>query len=160
MGAGQTSGAVELLARTVRNSFRFQQRSSLPELLNYVLCVVFFHLAIGIVLMLGLNHDAFATAQDILQAAYFIPVPALLARRLHDQDRTAGLLWLAAPGTALWIARKAITLAQAPSAREAFDSYTWPLDLAAGLASLALIIALILPGTTGPNRFGPDSRPA
>ncbi len=125
-------------------------------MINYVLCVVFFHLAIGLLLMLGLSYPAFAIAQDLLQVLYFIPVPALLVRRLHDQDRAGRLLWLSAPGVGLWIVRKTVALVQPTATVAEFDRWTWPLDLAAGFASLALIIVLILPGMTGPNHFGPD----
>jgi len=154
----RTSGAKALLGQTLQNSYRFHARSSLSELLNYALCVVLFHLVVGAVLMLAVSYPVQAAIQDLLQAAYFIPLPALLARRLHDQDRSAILLALAIPGVGLWLVRKALVVTQAVTARTMLDSYVWPIDLVAGLASLALIIALILPGTAGPNRFGPDPR--
>lgn len=153
-------GALERFGKTVRNSLQFDGRAALSELIHYVLCLVFFHLAVGLLLMLGLSYPTFAVAQDLLQVLYFIPAPALLARRLHDQGRTAKLLWLAAPGVALWIARKAIALVQPASMIPEFDRWTWLLDLVADFSSLALIIVLILPGTAGPNRFGPDPRAA
>ncbi len=155
---GRAAGALERFFGTVRNSLRFHGRTALPELINYVLCVAFFHLGLGLLLMLGLSYPAFAAAQDLLQVLYFIPVPALLARRLHDQDRSAKILWLALPGVALWLARKAIGYTQSSAVLVEFDRWTWPLDLAAGFASLGLIIVLILPGTAGPNSFGPDPR--
>lgn len=158
MGTDRTSGALALLGQTLRGSLHFDGRASLAELLNYVLCVAFFHLAIGLVLMLGLAYPVLATVQDALQVIYFLPVPALLVRRLHDQERRAALLWFAAPGVLMWIARKALALTQPLEVRATFDSYTWPVDLVAGLSSLAILIALILPGTPGPNRFGPDPR--
>lgn len=153
-------GALQRFGGTVRNSLLFDSRATVSELVHYVLCVAFFHLAIGLLLMLGLSYPAFAVAQDLLQVLYFIPVPALLARRLHDQDRSARLLWLAVPGVALWIARKGLALVQSGTALAEFDRWTWPLDLAAGFTSLALIIVLLLPGTAGPNRFGPDPLPS
>lgn len=158
MDQDRASGARALLGQTLRNSFHFRARSSLSELLNYGLCVVLFHLVVGAVLMLAVSYPVQATVQDLLQAAYFIPLPALLARRLHDQDRSVILLALAIPGIVLWLVRKALVIAQLVTARTMLDSYVWPVDLVAGLASLALIIALILPGTAGPNRFGPDPR--
>lgn len=158
MDQDRTSGALALFGQTLRNSLRFSARSSLAELLNYGLCVVLIHLVVGAVLMLAVSYPVLATVQDMLQAIYFIPLPALLARRLHDQDRSAILLALALPGIALWLVRKALVVAQSDTARTLLDSYAWPVDLAAGLASLVLIIALVLPGTGGPNRFGPDPR--
>ena len=38
------------------------------------------------------------------------------------------------------------------------DRMTWILDWVVILANLALVLLLALPGTTGPNRFGPDPR--
>ncbi len=152
--------ALERFGQTVRDSLRFDGRAPISELIHYVLCVMFFHLAIGLLLMLGLSYPTFAVAQDLLQVLYFIPVPALLARRLHDQGRSGNLLWIAVPGVALWIARKAIAFLQPALAIAEFDRWTWPLDLGAGFASLALIIVLLLPGTVGPNRFAPDPRPS
>lgn len=110
--------------------------------------------------MVGVNYPAFAVAQDLLQVLYCIPVPALLTRRLHDQDRRAGLLWLAAPGLLMWTLRKAFSLTEAAPARVVLDSHFWPVDLLAGITSLALIITLLLPGTPGPNPFGPNPRQA
>ncbi len=156
----RTTGASALFRQTLRSSLRFNARSSLTELLNYVLCVVLVHLSIGAALMVGVNYPAFAVAQDLLQVLYCIPVPALLARRLHDQDRRAGLLWLAAPGLLMWTLRKAFSLTEAAPARVVLDSHFWPVDLLAGMTSLALIITLLLPGTPGPNRFGPNPRQA
>ena len=143
--------ALERFGQTVRDSLRFDGRAPISELI---------HLAIGLLLMLGLSYPTFAVAQDLLQVLYFIPVPALLARRLHDQGRSGNLLWIAVPGVALWIARKAIAFLQPALAIAEFDRWTWPLDLGAGFASLALIIVLLLPGTVGPNRFAPDPRPS
>lgn len=152
--------SLERLRGTVASALHFGGRSGRSELVNYVLCVAFIHLAVGLLLMLGLSYPAYAIAQDVLQVLYFIPVPALLARRLHDQNRPAALLWLAVPGVLLWVARKAFAFAQSSALVAELDRWTWPLDLAAAFASLALIIVLALPGTPGPNRFGPDPHTA
>ena len=158
MEAATSSRALESLRGTVAGTAQFSGRSSLSELVNYVMCVALFHLAVGLLIMLGLSYPAFAVVQDLLQVLYFVPVPALLTRRLHDQDRTAAMLWLAVPGVILWISRKVLALAQSSAMLAEFDRWTWPFDLAAGFASLALIIVLILPGTAGQNRYGPDPR--
>lgn len=147
-----------LLRNALTGMLRFGARSTRREFIHYVLAAVLFSLAIGLPLMIALEYQHYAVAQDALQVLYFLPLPALLSRRLHDQNRSAAYLLLMAPGVALWIARKAITLTQPLAVRVAFDGWTWPLDAATGIASLVLIVLILLPGTAGPNRFGPDPR--
>jgi uncharacterized membrane protein YhaH (DUF805 family) len=144
--------------RTIGGTFRFRGRSPSSELIVYVLGAVFFNLAVGLLLMIGLDFELYALIQDGLQVLYFIPVPALLTRRLHDQDRSANFLWLAVPGLSLWAARKVLSVTQPLSVRVAFDGWTWPIDLLSVFASLAFVILVLLPGSVGPNRFGADPR--
>ena len=145
-------------AGTVRGTFRFGGRASNSELVVYLLGTVFFNLAVGLLLMIGLDFELYALIQDALQVLYFVPVPALLTRRLHDQDRSASFLWLAVPGLGLWTARKVLSLTQPLPMRVAFDGWTWPIDLLSVFTTLALVVLVLLPGTAGPNRFGPDPR--
>lgn len=147
-----------MLNRTIRASLDRSGRSDVAELAHYVLCAVLFHLAVGLVLMLALEAPTQAIARDVLLVAYFIPVPALMIRRLHDQERSAAWVWLAVPGIALWLARKVLALVPEPAMPFGIDQIAWPLDWFGGLANLVLIVLLLLPGTKGPNRFGPDPR--
>lgn len=146
------------LSRTIRASLDRSGRSDVAELTHYVLCVVLFHLAVGLVLMLALDAPAQAIARDVFLVIYFIPVPALMIRRLRDQERSAAWVWLAVPGMALWLARKVLALVPEPAMPFGIDQIAWPLDWFGGLANLVLIVLLLLPGTKGPNRFGPDPR--
>jgi uncharacterized membrane protein YhaH (DUF805 family) len=155
--AGQPSWLATFRS-TIGGTFRFGGRSPNSELIVYVLGAVFFNLAVGLLLMIGLDFELYALVQDGLQVLYFIPVPALLTRRLHDQDRSAKFLWLAVPGLSLWAARKVLSLTQPLSVRVAFDGWTWPIDLLSVFASLTFVILVLLPGSVGPNRFGADQR--
>ena len=146
------------LSRTIRSSLDRSGRSDVAELAHYVLCAVLFHLAVGLVLMLALEAPTQAIARDVLLVAYFIPVPALMIRRLHDQERSAVWVWLAVPGMALWLVRKVLALVPDTAMPFGIDQVAWPLDWFGGLANLVLIVLLLLPGTKGPNRFGPDPR--
>ena len=146
------------LSRTIRSSLDRSGCSDVAELAHYVLCAVLFHLAVGLVLMLALEAPTQAIARDVLLVAYFIPVPALMIRRLHDQERSAAWVWLAVPGIALWLIRKTLSLAPESALPFGIDQIAWPLDWFGGLANLVLIVLLLLPGTKGPNRFGPDPR--
>jgi uncharacterized membrane protein YhaH (DUF805 family) len=99
-----------------------------------------------------------ALANNGLLLLLAIPVPALLVRRLHDQDRPGKLAWLALPGAILWLVRKGLALTEGTSARIAFDQVVWLADWLVIFANLALLILIVLPGTAGPNRYGRDPR--
>lgn len=83
--------------------------------------------------------NSFALASPFLTAADNLIFLWLAARRFQDQDRP-GWLALAPSGFLL-----AMFLARLP-------------PLLALLGLVAFVIALFLPGTVGPNRYGPDPR--
>jgi uncharacterized membrane protein YhaH (DUF805 family) len=143
---------------TLRASFRWGGRATGSELAVYWLTVAFFNLAIGIPASFLLDYSLTARIDDVLALIYTIPLPGLFVRRLHDHGRSGQLLWLAAPGVGLWLAQKAVFLSSGLEARVKFDALSWPLDWLATLTTMAFLILLILPGTIGPNRFGPDPR--
>jgi uncharacterized membrane protein YhaH (DUF805 family) len=77
--------------------------------------------------------------------AILIPSIAVGVRRLHDTDRSGW--WLILP-TALSMASLALT----------GTGIDLILSLASLVASVALLVFLLLDGTRGPNRFGPDPK--
>ena len=98
----------------------------------------------------------------VLGIAYIAVVAAAVVRRLHDGDRSG---WWIVPVALLEIAsmvssmamvahRKLIPVAGKPFAvtAQAFG----PIQFVSLLALVALVVVLVLPGTDGPNRFGPD----
>ena len=94
----------------------------------------------------GVRSDAAVAAVRLLAAALpWLEAAALLGllwlaiRRFHDQDRSG---WL---GAANWAVLLAVLLR--------------PATLTTKLILLVLVLApLFLPGTVGPNRYGPDPR--
>ena len=103
-----------------------------------------------------------AVAGLVLGIAYMMVVAAAVVRRLHDGDRSG---WWVAPVGLLEIAslissvamaahRKLVPVAGKPFAMtaQAFG----PIQFVSLLALVALVVVLVLPGTDGPNRFGPD----
>ncbi|NJC41123.1 uncharacterized membrane protein YhaH (DUF805 family) [Brevundimonas alba] len=100
----------------------------------------------------------------------FVPYLAVLARRLHDIGQTAWWMLLMLPG-ALWpflagqnmagaFRRINAGVAESEAAAifvQAF-SQSMLIILIAGACSLGLMVMTVLPGTQGPNRFGPDPR--
>ena len=144
--------------RTVALSFTFQGRATRTELASYILSAVFVTLAVSFATALFASYPVRALVSDGLTVLLAIPVLALLVRRLHDQDRSGKLVWLAIFAFAVWLVRMVIANVAGMDARIAFDRMTWLLDWAAIFANLAAVILAILPGTAGPNRFGPDPR--
>jgi uncharacterized membrane protein YhaH (DUF805 family) len=101
-------------------------------------------------------------------AIFFLPNLAVLVRRLHDTNRSAWWLMLQAPsGLAplmffsafAGIARSGgMISADASTAILAGVGGGMLLLMAAAVCSLILGVFLLLPGTDGENRFGPDPR--
>jgi len=83
--------------------------------------------------------QALLVANPLLAAADSLLFLWLAARRFQDQDRPG---WLALAPTALVLAGLAVPI---------------PASLAL-LVFIAFLIGLFLPGTVGPNRYGPDPR--
>lgn len=144
--------------RTVAQSFTLHGRATRTELASYVLSAVFVTLAVSFATALFAPYPVRALVSDALTLVLAIPVPALLVRRMHDQDRSGRLVWLAVFGFAVWLARTGISAALGTDARIGFDRVMWLLDWAVILANLGAVILAILPGTPGINRFGPDPR--
>ncbi|HEX4846721.1 MAG TPA: DUF805 domain-containing protein [Novosphingobium sp.] len=148
------------LLSAIRGTFRPGGRALFSELAIYWLVAILLKMALAIPLAVVLSEQVELRRQidDALTLVFVLPLPALLARRLHDQNRSALYLLLAAPGIALEAARKAVSLSQGIEARVRFDAATWPLDVLATVAGIALLLLMFFPGTHGPNRFGPDPR--
>lgn len=143
---------------SVKGTFRLNGRSTFAELAIYWLTAVLIMLAIEMPLGFLVDFELRMTAQDLFQLAAAIPLPALIVRRLHDQDRSGKFLWLALPGVALAAMRTAVSMQAGTDTRIRLDSFVWPLDWLATFTSLALIILMFVSGTSGPNRFGGDPR--
>lgn len=94
------------------------------------------------------------------QILWSLPWIALFARRLHDEDRTAW--WVLLMAIEAIVALPLIAL-RAPEA-DSFLNLTGTPLLATALTAiflasmLAQLVLMLLPGTPGPNRYGPDPR--
>jgi uncharacterized membrane protein YhaH (DUF805 family) len=144
--------------RTVALTFTLRGRANRTELASYILSAVFVTLAVSFAAALFTPYPVRAMVSDGLTVLLAIPVPALLVRRLHDQDRSGHLVWLAVFAFGVWLIRTVIANTLGTDARIGFDRMTWLLDWAVIFANLGAVILAILPGTSGPNRFGPDPR--
>ena len=103
--------------------------------------------------LLGTN-DALAS---LVNLALLLPWIAVTVRRLHDTDRSGWwLLGLGGAVIALITAFAGFGLfGFGGSAATAFTSTIVAL-LIVGAAGITFLIFMVLPGTEGPNRYGPD----
>jgi uncharacterized membrane protein YhaH (DUF805 family) len=85
----------------------------------------------------------------LLWWALLIPSLAVGVRRLHDIDRSGWWLML---GYGPWIAGEIIASAAQSETLAAIFS------LGSLIGFLVLLVFAVLPGTPGPNRFGPDPK--
>lgn len=141
--------------RTISLTFTTAGRANRTELGSYVACAAVTLLAVSFMAALVAPYPVRANVGDALTLALAAPVPALLIRRAHDQGRSGWPAALALIGVTLWAARSSIAATMGLEARIAFDKQAWPLDWLATIANICVIVFAVLPGTTGPNRFGP-----
>lgn len=85
--------------------------------------------------------------------ATLIPNIAVAMRRLHDTDRTGW--WLLLP-VIPYIIGLAIMLSAAATQNLGMIAIGGIFTLIALIGAIVLLVFYCLPGTTGPNRFGPD----
>jgi len=136
--------------RTALRTFDFNGRSTRTELLCFWLFSIILQMIIGQLLMVldiaqGTMFSSPALAA--LSLITFIPTPALVVRRFHDEDKTGwwGLLLL--PPT-IWKIWKGST----PSLE--FD----PIRILCALIGIGALVLLLWKPTEGPNHYGDDPR--
>jgi uncharacterized membrane protein YhaH (DUF805 family) len=145
-----------LLKRTVTAVADFSGRSRRTEVIYYwiatTLVGVVFYFAVSTVASLKASL-LFANA---LQLVLLVPMFALFARRLHDQDRS-GWWGLLLPLSVLLGIPDVVAELRGDMA-EIIAAKTTPVGLAAGLCGLIVFVLCLLPGTQGANRYGQDPR--
>jgi uncharacterized membrane protein YhaH (DUF805 family) len=80
--------------------------------------------------------------------ALLIPSIAVGVRRLHDIDRSGWWLML---GYGPWILSVVLAVAQSPDVAAI-------LGFLSNIGFLVILVFSVMPGTRGPNRFGPDPK--
>lgn len=144
--------------RTLARAFDGSGRATRSEVAHYALATLLVTVPVSLVTGLALPYAVHLLIGNALAALLAIPVPALLVRRLHDAGRSGSWAWLAVPGFALWAGRTVLAATLGIEARLQIDRAAWLLDWAVILANLAILALIVLPGSAGANRFGPDPR--
>jgi len=142
----------------VRRTFTFAGRSGRSELIAYLFATLLVSVPVAFITGLTLEREVHVLIGNGLTVLLAVPVPALLVRRFHDSGRSGAWVWLAVFVFAVWLVRTVISALWGIQARLTFDSWTWLIDWLLIVANLASVLLALLPGTVGPNRFGPDPR--
>ena len=161
---------MEWMLMPLKRYAEFSGRSRRQEfwmfmLLQFLIWMVAFVLmmmmGVGAMSMAGVNPDGtprlggmaglfasmgiFIVIFGIIWLALFIPSLAVSVRRLHDTDRTG--FWLLLPRG---------VLAGAANQSSVMTAIGVILSLLQWIASIVLLVFYCLPGTNGPNKYGPD----
>lgn len=166
MASNEATYGLKLAWRAISGIVDFKGRSRRTEILYYWLAMVTLSLLLWPFEDWLLEQLAGARswqAQQILIEAVALlpalPMFALFARRLHDQDRSAWWVLVLPPLLAMSIYRTLSFILAAPQtgAISLPDLPGW-----VSLTGLPLVLAwltlMLLSGSKGPNRFGPDPR--
>ena len=126
----------------------FSGRSSRTELIVYLIALSLISWLLRSLLIFGVGHESFETLGTLISFIFYAPLPALFARRLHDQGKSA---WW----TSLLLAPVAIGCISSPDG----DPQPFIILQSIGLVSAVVIIVLSLwKGNAGGNAYGPDPR--
>lgn len=153
-----TGEYLRMVARAVRDTFRFSGRATRTQMVVYYLATLLLWQLGKVGLGLWLEYDQADLASQALWLALILPIPALLVRRFHDNGRSGHWLWLAVFSFALWTVRWTVSYKLGTQARIDLDSTIWPLDWLATLANIATVALIVMPGNSGANRYGANPR--
>lgn len=145
--------------RAYRDTFRFAGRARRLEFGEFYILSMFLGLVITLPGMWGLEietGDYYQTAlinqivSDGLRLAVTLPLLALMARRIQDFDMPG---WAFAP---LMVYVLVVNEWKSLSFVMDVERPHWAFQLAVLPIVVAMMIAWFIPGTLGPNRYGPD----
>lgn len=171
-----------LMFRPLMRYADFRGRSSRTEYFLFMtLQVVALGLCVGLAVnaLSGLGRDTAnavmgllvaLAAAGLLMAVCALPNYAVLSRRLHDSNKSA--LWMAlllpdilalmvvflSAGQVVRLSMSGMAQPEMIEAAMSAAGGSLLVNILAILCRLALFIMTLLPGTRGPNRFGPDPR--
>ncbi|WIA55157.1 DUF805 domain-containing protein [Sphingobium sp. WTD-1] len=145
-----------LILHSIQRTLDFNGRARRSELLYYQIAVALLGIVIGFGSMTIMSLQQRVLLLSLMQIVTAIPLFALFARRLHDQDRSG---WWALPLPVI------IAFNMTDNYHRWADdgqilSLPLPLTIIRSLAIIAMLVFTFWPGTQGPNRFGKDPRPA
>jgi len=150
---------VASLKRTVLGFRDFSGRSRRADVVCYWIVASAASLILSVNLSKILPWQAAVLVHLVVYTAAAVPAFALLVRRLHDQDRSGQwallfpVMYICKMVQWLW------SIADQPLFHVPTGMPTVPMMALELPLQIAILIVALLPGTSGPNRFGPNPRP-
>lgn len=145
-----------LLLRTIRGIGDYSGRSRRTEVIYFWIAYTLLAVVLSFAL-LSLTSFAMTKWFGIgLRVLFFVPYMALFVRRLHDQDLSGW--WGALIPAAILLALPHEWAVSTGNIQAMFAQKNSGLRLLFDAVCLAILALCLLPGTPGPNRFGPDPR--
>ena len=142
---------MEWMLLPLKRYAEFSGRSRRKEYWMYVLLLIIVMFVVGLVEnAAGLTGmvGPYGPLSALLIVGTFVPSLAVGIRRLHDTNRTGWWMLLGIVPYAL----SAVLLLAGSLALAA------TLGIVALLCAIALLVFMVLPGTNGPNQYGPDPK--
>jgi uncharacterized membrane protein YhaH (DUF805 family) len=149
---------LSLALRAIRLTFAYSGRSSRTELVGYYLLTLVAGLLVEVATRLLATSDAAYAIRFSADLAVMIPMCSLLVRRTHDVGWSG---WWMAPAILVVIYNGALALvarSRGISERLEFEQAAWLMGYVVPIAVVGAFFVMILPGSTGANRFGDDPR--
>jgi uncharacterized membrane protein YhaH (DUF805 family) len=154
----QKLNAVEWALRPVKNYAVFSGRAARAEYWWFYLGTMIVGIPVAILDSIVGDTGALSGAYNV---ALLLPWVGVTVRRLHDTDRSAWwlLLFFVPFFIAGFIAAVAVGARLDGADSDPFSSMGPPMILAIIvliILAVLLLVFMVLPGTRGPNRYGPD----
>lgn len=142
---------MEWMTMPLKRYAEFSGRSRRKEYWMYVLFIILVSVVLSVVEnVVGLAQTVgpYGPLTALFALATFVPSLAAGVRRLHDTDRSG---WWLLIGIAPYLLALALLMTGSLSLFTV-------LSVVALIGAVALLVFLVLDGTKGPNRFGPDPK--
>ena len=143
---------IDWAIRPMQRYADFTGRASRAEYWWFYLATIVAGLVAGLIDGIAGNTDV-GWLGAIVNLALLVPTVAVTVRRLHDTDRSGWWLLL---GIVMVVALVALGFASAMGGGAGFSPLLIAALLVTAVVGIALFIFMVLPGTDGPNRYGPD----
>ncbi|SLJ89248.1 DUF805 domain-containing protein [Novosphingobium mathurense] len=152
MAAGDNRPLRRLAMEACTRSLDFSGRSSRRELAAFLIWAMGLDLALNLAARIVLDGDAESWARLAFDTLLFLPIFALLVRRLHEFGRSGWWMLFILIAMARTFVLRALGIAGYPNVRDGIESWTDPINwvLVPGFLIVA-VAALFMPVTRSAN---------
>lgn len=142
---------MEWMLLPLKRYAEFSGRSRRKEYWMYVLFIIIVMLVVGMIEgALGLDGTVatYGPLSALIALGTFVPSLAVGVRRLHDTNRSG---WWMLLGVVPYLLSIVLLLSGSLALAAT-------MGIVALLCAIALLVFMVLPGTNGPNQYGPDPK--